>query len=95
MRMKWPTHMVELHGRNRRAAGTGEIVRVVEVDIMPKFMCKFAVDGEKAKAVGREEKKAHGVGMWLKCKGRKELGVCDCVLDPRTAWGERRVCVIE
>ena len=92
--MKVRTHMVSLDVRNRRALGTGEVVRVVEVDMVPKFRGYHAANEQKAKSAGKEENKSHGVGSWLKCKGRKENGVCDCVLDVRTVWDDKRVIAI-
>jgi len=81
--------------RNRRELSTGEIVRVVEVDMVPKFRGWDAATEEKAKRAGKEESKSHGVGAWLKCKGRKANGVCDCVLDTRSVWDDRRVITLE
>jgi len=87
--MKCPTHSVALYVRDRLAVGTGKTVRVVEVDMIPKYRAKFAANTKKAEEKGKEENRSHGVGNWLKCKGRKEGGACDCVFDQRTVWDER------
>lgn len=92
--MKVPTHSVSLYVRNRRELTTGEIVRVVEVDMVPKYRGYHAADEEKAKRAGKEEITSHGVGAWLRCKGRKQNGDCDCVLDTRTVWDDPRVITI-
>jgi hypothetical protein len=92
--MKVPTHSVSLYVRNRREPGTGEVVRVVEVDMVPKYRGYHAADEQKSKSAGKEENKSHGVGNWLKCKWRKERGACDCILDARTVWDDKRVITI-
>jgi hypothetical protein len=86
--MKCTTHSVGIYVRDRLAVGSGESVRVVEVDMIPKYRAKDAANEKKAEEKGKVENGKHGVGNWLKCKGRKEGGVCDCVLEPRTVWDE-------
>lgn len=86
--MKCTTHSVAIYVRDRLAAGTGETVRAVEVDMIPKYRAKHAANEKKAEEKGRMENKSHGVGNWLKCKERKEGGVCDCVFDQRAVWDE-------
>lgn len=87
--LRCPTHSVALNVRSRLAVGTGEMTRVVEVGMIPKFRAKYAANDKKAEEKVKVENKSHGVGDWLKCKERKEGGVCDCVLDSRTVWDER------
>jgi hypothetical protein len=86
--MKCTTHSVAIYVRDRLAIGTGETVRVVEVDMIPKYRAKHTANEKKAEEKGKVENGKHGVGNWLKCKRRKDGGVCECVFDQRIMWDE-------